>query len=226
WTGRDVHPDLVRPYDTLSAAGVTDGVDASSNAAFLMRTTMDAQIASVQIRKAVEMPSLVRYPTSGLARQLSMIANMIRAGLPTRVYYATLGGFDTHAGQGGAQGSHANLMRTFSDAMLAFYQDLKAQENDRRVLTMSFSEFGRRVRQNASGGTDHGTAAPLFLFGPMVKAGILGNHPSLRDLDNGDLKYQIDFRAIYAGILEQWLQADSKEVLEGRFRAADVIRSA
>ena len=112
---------------------------------------------------------------------------MIRAGLETRVYYVTLGGFDTHAGQGGANGRHANLMNQFASAVNAFYADLKAQGNDSRVLTMSFSEFGRRVAQNGSGGTDHGTAAPMFFFGPMVHAGVHGKHPSLTDLDDGDL---------------------------------------
>jgi uncharacterized protein (DUF1501 family) len=168
----------------------------------------------------------VQYPNSDLARQLSMVACMIRAGLPTRVYYVQHGGFDTHSGQGGAQGRHGNLLNQFASAVKAFYQDLKQQENDSRVLTMSFSEFGRRVGQNASQGTDHGTAAPMFLFGPMVKPGIVGEHPSLTDLDEGDLKYKIDFRSVYAGILEGWLKADSKKILEGEYRAAQVIKKS
>src|SRR5690606_30636595 len=120
-------------------------------------------------------------------------------------------------------GSHANLLRQFGDAMRAFYTDLKRHENDGRVLSMCFSEFGRRVGQNASGGTDHGTAAPMFLFGPMVKRGVLGEHPSLRDLDNGDLKYRFDFRSVYAGILEQWLSADSKAILKRSHRPMPVL---
>jgi hypothetical protein len=115
------------------------------------------------------------------------------------VYYVQHGGFDTHSGQGGAQGRHGNLLNQFSAAVQAFYKDLKTSENDGRVLTMSFSEFGRRVGQNASQGTDHGTAAPMFLFGPMIRPGIIGDHPSLTDLDEGDLKYKIDFRTVYAG---------------------------
>jgi uncharacterized protein (DUF1501 family) len=100
------------------------------------------------------------------------------------------------------------------------------QGNNERVLTMSFSEFGRRVGQNASQGTDHGTAAPMFLFGPMVQAGVIGEHPSLRDLDEGDLKYKIDFRSVYAGILEGWMKADSKTILEGTYKATAVVKKA
>jgi uncharacterized protein (DUF1501 family) len=151
---------------------------------------------------------------------------MIRAGLKTRVYYVTLGGFDTHAGQGNVNGSHANLLGQFSAAIKAFYEDLKRQENDGRVMTMCFSEFGRRVSQNASGGTDHGTAAPMFMFGSRVRQGVIGDHPSLRDLDSGDLKFRIDFRSVYAGVLDQWLKADDREILEGRYRALPVVRNS
>jgi len=166
---------------------------------------------------------LVAYPGNELARQLAMVSSMIRAGVPTRVYYVTLGGFDTHAGQGGENGRHAQLMQQLGSSLKAFYADLKAQGNDTRVLTMSFSEFGRRVSQNASGGTDHGTAAPMFLAGPMVRPGIIGDQPSLTDLDAGDLKYKLDFRGIYAGVLGQWLKADASKVLEGSYRAVDII---
>jgi uncharacterized protein (DUF1501 family) len=151
---------------------------------------------------------------------------MIRAGLKTRVYYVTMGGFDTHAGQGGENGRHAQLLGQFASAIKAFYDDLKKQENHQRVLTMSFSEFGRRVYQNASQGTDHGTASQMFLVGPMVKAGVLNEHPSLSELDNGDLKFTTDFRRVYAGILEGWLKADSKKILEGSFSAIPVVGKA
>jgi uncharacterized protein (DUF1501 family) len=190
-----------------------------------MRTALDAQVSSETIRQAVNQQPLVQYPNSGLARQLAMVASMIRAGLPTRVYYVSHGGFDTHAGQGGPQGNHANLLSQFAQAVNAFYRDLQKQGNDSRVLTMSFSEFGRRVAQNASAGTDHGTAAPMYLFGPMIKPGVHGRHPSLTDLDNGDLKFHTDFRAVYADILENWMQADSKSVLEASYRPTKIINS-
>lgn len=225
WSGRDVHKSLSDPYDAINRRESADGVRPGSNADFLLRTALDAQVSSDLIRKAVARRPLVAYPGNELARQLSMVAQMIRAGLKTRVYYVNLGGFDTHAGQGGAQGRHGQLLKNFGDSVRAFYKDLKEQGNDGRVLTLSFSEFGRRVSQNASQGTDHGTAAPCFLFGPMVKQGVHGEHPSLRDLDDGDLKFKIDFRSVYAGILEQWMKADSKKILDGSFRALGVVKT-
>jgi uncharacterized protein (DUF1501 family) len=224
WIGQDVHNALVDPYDKIQRRGTSS--DADTNAAFLMRTALDAQISSDLIRKAVRNKPLIQYPGGELARQLQMVASMIRAGLPTRVYYVQLGGFDTHAQQGGAQGRQGQLLGQLAQAVKAFYQDLKAQENHGRVLTMSFSEFGRRVGQNASQGTDHGTAAPMFLFGPMIKPGVIGDHPSLTDLDEGDLKYKIDFRTVYAGILEGWLKADPRKILEGEFKAVPVVKKA
>ncbi|MCC6283870.1 MAG: DUF1501 domain-containing protein [Phycisphaerales bacterium] len=226
WTGEDVHESLAAPYEALTGRGGGQDASEGSNADFLLRTALDAQVSSDLIRKAVATRPLVEYPRSELAQQLSMVASMIRAGLKTRVYYVSHGGFDTHAGQGGAQGNHARLLQTYAEAMRAFYRDLKAQENDTRVLTMSFSEFGRRVAQNASGGTDHGTAAPMFLAGPMVRAGIHGEHPSLKNLDDGDLKFGIDFRSVYAGITRDWLQADPKVVLKGTFSPLRVIKKA
>ncbi len=223
WTGKDVHESLAEPYTSITTGGVREGVDANSAAGFLMRTALDAQVSSDLIRKAVRQAPLAQYPGNALGRDLAMVASMIRAGLKTRVYYVSLGGFDTHAGQGGSNGRHAQLLQTYATAMRAFYQDLKASENDSRVMTMVFSEFGRRVAQNASGGTDHGTAAPMFLVGPMVRPGVIGNHPSLSDLDDGDLKYKIDFRSVYAGILEDWLSADSKAILEKSYKKLPVL---
>jgi uncharacterized protein (DUF1501 family) len=226
WLGSGVDKRLTPAYDEINRRGEVSGVEGSSNQGFLMRTAMDAQVSSDQIRKAVAQRPLSPYPGNDLARQLSMVSSMIRAGLKTRVYYVTLGGFDTHAGQGGENGRHAQLMQQVGSSLRAFYDDLKKQGNDTRVLTLTFSEFGRRVAQNASGGTDHGAAAPMFLFGPMVRPGVIGNHPSLTDLDAGDLKFGLDFRSVYAGVLEQWLKADSRAILEGSFRAAQVIRKA
>ncbi len=226
WLGKGIDKDLREPYDQITRRGLSEGVDPETNTGFLMRTALDAQVSSDQIRKAVSQKPLVAYPGNELARQLAMVSSMIRAGLPTRVYYVTLGGFDTHAGQGGENGRHAQLMQQFGSSLKAFYADLKAHGNDQRVMTMSFSEFGRRVAQNASGGTDHGTAAPMFLAGPMVKPGVHGRMPSLTDLDAGDLKHTVDFRSVYAGVLTQWLKADADKVLEGRYRAMSVVERA
>lgn len=226
WTGSDMEEGRLDPlYRKIAETERVTGVQGGDTAAsFLMRTALDAQVASDRIRKAVNRKPEIEYPRTGLARQLSMVASMIAAGLPTRVYYVSLGGFDTHAGQGGVNGTQANLLEQLGGGVKAFYDDLAKQGNDRRVLTMSFSEFGRRVGQNASGGTDHGTAAPMFLAGPMVRPGVLGKHPSLTDLDNGDLKYTSDFRSVYAGILQQWLKADAEKILDGRYQAAKLVR--
>lgn len=221
WIGEDLHKSMAKPYDDINRGGEEiAGVKEGTQMEFLTRTALNAQIASDQIRNAVRIQPLVEYPRNQLGQQLQMVGSMIRAELPTRVYYVTISGFDTHAGQAN---THANLMTQIGSAILAFQKDLKAQGNDGRVLTMTFSEFGRRVKQNASQGTDHGTAAPMFLAGPMVRPGVLGNHPSLTDLDQGDLKYTVDFRCVYAAILESWLKADSRQVLKGAFKPAVIF---
>jgi len=220
WLGKDLHQSLDQPYEQINRAGEVGTQSADSQKAFLMRTALDAQVASDKIRAAVNVAPLVAYPQTGLGRQLQMVGAMIRAELPTRVYYVSISGFDTHANQFNA---HANLLRQVGDALNAFYKDVKAQGNSGRVLTMVFSEFGRRVRQNASGGTDHGTAAPMYLVGDMVKPGLLGTHPSLTRLDDGDLVFNVDFREIYTGVLEDWMGAPAEKILGSRFRKANVI---
>ena len=224
WSGQDIHKSLVKPYDDLNRRGASDEVRPGSNADFLLRTALDAQVSSDLIRQAVAKQPLTTWPGGDLANQLKMVSQMIRAGLKTRVYYVSLGGFDTHSQQGPAQGKHANLLRQFADSLKAFYAELGAQRNDARVLTMAFSEFGRRVGQNASGGTDHGTAAPMFLAGPMIRPGVLSDHPAMNDLDEGDLKFKVDFRTVYAAILANWLKTDPKAVLQADFTPAPVIK--
>jgi uncharacterized protein (DUF1501 family) len=221
WLGEDLHPTLGRAYDRINRTPAPSG-DADSQLGFLTRTALDAQVASDRIRKAVVQQPLVSYPRGPLANQLKMVAAMIRAGLRTRVYYVSLGGFDTHANQAGR---HANLLRQVGGALNAFHQELRAQDNAGRVLTMVFSEFGRRVAQNASGGTDHGTAAPMYFVGDMVRPGVLGDHPSLTTLDGGDLVFNVDFRCLYAAVLEDWMGADAKAVLGGDFRKAKLLRT-
>jgi len=184
---------------------------------YLERTALDAQVSSEQILKVSrQAKNHVSYPPSQIANSFKLVARLIAGGLSTRVYYVSQGGYDTHTNQAGA---HDRLLREFGGAVKAFTDDLKAQGNADRVLLMSFSEFGRRVSQNANGGTDHGAAAPLFLVGPKLKAGLLGQFPSLapKDLHNGDPKYTVDFRSIYAGILQSWLKTDSVPVLGRKF---------
>lgn len=223
WTGDALNIESPLPH---SGRGEGEGLPPSDNPAlaFLTRTALDAQVSSDMIRRAARTAPLTTWPRSELAQQLQLVSTMIAAGLSTRVYYTSMGGFDTHAQQGGAFGRHAQLLQQFGDAMRAFYAELKAQRNDARVLTLCFSEFGRRVSQNASNGTDHGAAAPVFLAGPMVRKGVLNAHPSLTNLDDGDLRFSVDFRSVYAGILADWLKADPNQVLGQRFRKAELLR--
>ncbi len=229
WTGESLgheHPLPAGDGGAQSTPGEGAPANATDNSAlaFLTRTTLDAQVSSDAIRKAARAAPLTSWPRSGLAQQLQLVSAMIAAGLPTRVYYTSMGGFDTHAQQGGSNGRHAQLMQQLGDSLAAFYAELKAQRNDARVLTMCFSEFGRRVSQNASNGTDHGAAAPVFLAGPMVRPGVLNAHPSLTNLDDGDLRYAVDFRSVYAGVLADWMKADPNAILGKRFRKAELIR--
>lgn len=152
----------------------------------------------------------------GLAYELQLVAHMIRADLGTRVYYVSIDGFDTHSDQ---KEEHAGLLEELGNAIEAFFAQLSISDDQSRVLVMSFSEFGRRVQENGSKGTDHGAAAPMFLCGPAVKGGLIGEHPSLKpaDLDFGDLRYHTDFRQVYATVLEKWLGCDSRQVLGGDF---------
>lgn len=159
------------------------------------------------------------YPGTDLAGKLRTVGRLIDSGLSTRVYYVMLDGFDTHATQPAA---HAGLLQQFSDAAAAFLEDLTRRGHDRRVLLLAFSEFGRRVSENASQGTDHGAAAPLFVAGTAVQGGVVGAHPSLTDLDDGDLKHHTDFRRVYAAVLSNWLGIPSRPILGADFEPLQV----
>ena len=145
---------------------------------------------------------------------------MIAGGLPTKVYYVSLSGFDTHSSQ---RVRHDNLMRTLSGAMSAFLGDLEAKRLLDRVVVLCFSEFGRRVKENGSRGTDHGVAGPMFLFGSQVQGGLHGQHPSLTKLLKGDLAMTVDFRQVYATVLEKWLNTPSEAVLGKEYELVDCI---
>lgn len=162
----------------------------------------------------------VSYPGTPLAGKLKNIAQLIDAGLATRIYYVALDGFDTHSDQAAA---HAGLMSHLGDALAAFGEDLSSHGQQDRVMTLVFSEFGRRVSENASRGTDHGAAAPMFLMGSKVIPGLVGQHPSLGDLVDGDLKHHTDFRTIYAALLENWLGFPSAPILGNGFPPAKIF---
>jgi uncharacterized protein (DUF1501 family) len=194
---------------------------------YLERTALDAQLSSEKILKISRSgKNSATYPFSNLANSFKLVARLIAGGLPTRVYYLSQGGYDTHTNQSGA---HQRLLGDLGGAVKAFLADIKAQGNADRVLLMSFSEFGRRVAQNANGGTDHGAAAPLFIAGAKAKAGLLGAFPSLdpKDLVNGDPRYTVDFRSVYSGILQDWLRTNPAPVLGRPFEPFQcVLRSA
>jgi len=190
---------------------------------FLERTALDAQVSSDEIRAlASRTDNKATYPASPLGNSLKLVAKLIGGGLPTRVFYVSQGGYDTHTNQTNA---HERLLKDLGDSVKAFVEDMKGQGNMSRVLMMTFSEFGRRVAENASGGTDHGAAAPMFIIGDKVKAGLLGRYPSLApaDLFEGDLKYHVDFRSVYAAVLESWLKTRSEPILGKKFPQLEII---
>jgi uncharacterized protein (DUF1501 family) len=184
---------------------------------FIERTSLDAMHSSDEVRKiATRVQNQAVYPGSQLGNSLKLVAKLIGGGLPTRIYYVSQGGYDTHTNQLGTQ---QRLLVDLAESTKSFVDDMKAQGNMQRVLVMTFSEFGRRVADNANGGTDHGAAAPMFIIGDKVKAGLLGQSPSLapQDLYQGDIKYTVDFRNVYAGVLENWLKTKSAPILGKHF---------
>jgi uncharacterized protein (DUF1501 family) len=190
------------------------------------RSTMNAYANSERVEAAIRASGSAAYPSFGLAASLRTIAQLIRADLGIRVFVAELGGggiggFDNHANQ---LGNHCALLRELAESVAAFMYDLKRDSLLDRVLLMTYSEFGRTVKENGRRGTDHGAAAPLFLVGGKVKGGLTGPHPSLTDLTHGSLKLQVDFRRVYATVLDRWLGVDSQSLLGARFEPLDVLR--
>ena len=176
-----------------------------------------------QVASAYQTP--VQYPSNNpLANQLKMVAQIIAGNVGTRLFSVQIGGFDTHAIE---KDHHAGLMKQLADGISAFMQDLDNIGRQDDVVLMSFSEFGRRVKENGSAGTDHGTAEPMFVVGSSVRGGLYGTYPSLEDLDeNGDLKFSADFRSVYAGLLQDHLGTDPAPILAGSFDPVAVIKSA
>lgn len=167
----------------------------------------------------------VPYPQTALGSRFKLAAQLIDADMGARVFYVSIDGFDTHSGQGGQNGTHANLLREVGGAVAAFYQDMAQRGHGDRVMVASFSEFGRRAKENGSRGTDHGSGAPMFLVGNKLKPGLVGDHPSLEKLEQGNLKHAIDFRSVYAAILEDWLGVKPDDVLGSRFEKAAVMKA-
>lgn len=164
--------------------------------------------------------SPVAYPQAPIGESLKTIAQVIAGDVGTRVFFATHGGFDTHANQIGQQ---QRLLTELDGSIDAFMQDMERLRRLDDVMLMTFSEFGRRVNENASNGTDHGTAEPLFVVGGPVQAGLHGSYPSLADLDRGDLKFTTDFRSVYSSVLQNWLGVPSEPILGGGFTTLPLV---
>lgn len=190
---------------------------------YIRGVQLESQQYSTAIKTAADKAqNKATYPTQNtLADQLKIVARLVAGGLRTPIYIVTLGGFDTHAAQVATDtttGTHATLLGRLSEAVSAFHSDLAANGVADRVVSMTFSEFGRRVQSNASEGTDHGTAAPVLVFGSKVLGGIIGGNPSLTSLDNGNLKMQHDYRQVYASLLSQWFEASPSETQAALFK--------
>jgi uncharacterized protein (DUF1501 family) len=212
---RAIIEDAARPASP--SAGLLD---------FVNKTSVSAFESSRRLKEiGADYQPAVPYPQTGLANRLKLAAQLIDADIGARVFYVSIDGFDTHSGQGGATGVHANLLREVGDAIAAFYGDVSARGHGDRVLIATFSEFGRRARENGSRGTDHGSGAPMFLVGGKVRPGLVGEHPSLEKLDDGNLKHTTDFRRVYATLCDRWLGAPSADVLGASFPHADVLRT-
>jgi uncharacterized protein (DUF1501 family) len=202
---------------------------ASSNKtlSFLRDISKAADSSSAKVREAVAnyktpVPYGSESVASTLSTDLKKVSALINSGFPTRIYYVTMGGFDTHAGQAGAQ---QTLLMYVADALEGFLTDMKRIGRSQDVAMMMFTEFGRRVQENQSGGTDHGTATPMYILGENMKAGLYGKYPLLNDLDdNGDLKMTVDFRRVYSTMIQEWMGFDdAKVVLKGDFKPLGVF---
>lgn len=188
---------------------------------FVQSSTSSAIAASERLSNTKDTGgSLVVWPQSGLANQLQTVTRLIRTGLQTSVYYVILSGFDTHSEQ---PDLHSVLLRQLGDSVKALLAEVKEMGQSDRVAVMCFSEFGRRVQENASDGTDHGTAGPMFLAGAGVRSGLTGSHPQLNDLTDGDLKHHTDFRQVYAAVIEKWFGTSSEGILKKAYKPVDVF---
>lgn len=192
------------------------------NVSYLYKTLAETYSSAGYIKEKTDsISSKTEYPQTKLGRSMKSISEFIHSDLDTDVYYANHGGFDTHANQ---LINHGKLLKQYSDACKAFSDDMKSEGRWNDVLVLAFSEFGRRVKQNNSRGTDHGAGSNLYLMGgSLKKQGFYNDGPDLANLDRGDLKFSVDFRRVYATILDKWLCTDSEAILGRRFTPLDVI---
>ncbi|MBP3955747.1 DUF1501 domain-containing protein [Gemmata sp. G18] len=197
--------------EVSAPASSTDDDDPLS---FVQRRQVQTLTAVENLRELIEGPRAIRGFGGGLQQKFQLIAGLIARGFGTRIFYVSLDGFDTHADQAPA---HQQLLTQLATGIGELFRELKETGHDTRTRVLTFSEFGRRVTENGSRGTDHGAAACVLLAGGGVKGGVVGKHPSLSDLDADDLKYHTDFRSLYATLLDNWLNCDSKSVLGAKW---------
>ena len=192
------------------------------NLGYLYKTMIESYSSADYIRNTSKTYNVTgEYPATQLGNQLKTVSKFINSGLETRVYYVSLSGFDTHIRQNDQQ---ARQLKIYGDAVAAFVKDLNQTGKLDDTLVMTFSEFGRRVEQNASNGTDHGTANNILIYGgKLKKSGIYNNAPDLATLDQGDLKYEIDFRDVYATLLDKWLNINNSQVLNKNFAGLQFV---
>jgi uncharacterized protein (DUF1501 family) len=210
-------------YDSVRSLDIiTNQQTGNGSLDYLYKTLVDTRSSAEYLYDQSNIySSSVTYPATELGKHLKTISELIISGCETSVYYCEHSGFDTHFGQLGKQ---KNLLEQYSQAVAAFVDDLKQNNKLNDVVVMTFSEFGRRVEQNASGGTDHGTANNVFIInGALAKPGVYNETPDLKNLDQGDLIYQIDFRNIYSTILRKVLKADDVAILKNNFNPLDFI---
>jgi uncharacterized protein (DUF1501 family) len=210
---------------TVIEGATRGGADKPGLLDFVSKTALQTYASSAKLQEIGKnyQPKSPYPQGNALANRLRLCAQLIDAGLGARIFYVAIDGFDTHASQGGVLGAHANLLTQVSGAITAFYKDLAARGHKDRLLVMTFSEFGRRAKENGSKGTDHGSGAPMFLVGGKVKPGLVGAHPDLTKLEMGNLVHAIDFRQVYAAVLESWLGVHSKDVLDGDFKPVEIF---
>jgi uncharacterized protein (DUF1501 family) len=233
-------PERAAEVEAFTALYST-GTMANSYTDLVRKVGMDAYTTSERIKHALsaapgdDLPlgapsgTTLQLPAEGpqgprrrseLSGNLHTVSKLIAADMGTQVFYISTGGFDTHANQ---PQTHARILTDLADGLAAFYADLERIGRANDVVTVVFSEFGRRVQENASLGTDHGAASCMFVLGGTVKGGIYGNYPALDDLNQGDLKFNVDFRQVYATLLDGWLKTPSEKILKGRFEGLPLL---
>jgi uncharacterized protein (DUF1501 family) len=208
--------DVAEASQTAASPGDSDDL-----ADFVRRVTLDAYAAAARVQEAARAEDRAGYPGSDLAGRLGLIARLLKSGYGARVFYTLQSGYDTHAQQTVPQ---AGLLYDLAAALAAFFDDLKASKLAGRVAVLAFSEFGRTIKENASGGTDHGTAGPVFLVGPGVMGSLSGPRPSLTELDGGEPRMTVDFRRVYTTALENWLGLPAKGSMGGTFEPLPLFR--